>query len=84
MPSYHDAETPEDIPGGIPAEVKSGDEIREEEITETVVELLNRAVTIEQRGSALKMTVCHMCGCYEGAHIDCPVPALEGWLEARS
>lgn len=83
MPSFHDAQTPEDVPGGQVERILSQQEEHEEECSDIVVELLNKAVTIKQN-AAVKMTICHMCGGWEGTHVNCPVPALEQWLKDRS
>lgn len=83
MPSFHDAETPEDVPGGDVVVVLSEQEEREQELVASVVELLNQAVTIE-RSVAVKLIMCHMCGGWGNAHLNCPVPALEQWLSERS
>ena len=83
MPSFHDAQTPEDVPGGEVVALLSQQEEREAELVAVVVELLNQAVIIKT-STALKMLECHMCGGFEGVHINCPVPALEQWLKDRS
>jgi hypothetical protein len=83
MPSFHDAATPEDVPGGEIERILSVQEESDADLIEVAVELLNRAVTIRSNG-IVKMTECHMCGGWEGTHVDCPVPALERWLETHS
>jgi hypothetical protein len=83
VPSFHDAQTPEDVPGGEIVPVLSEQEQREEDLTGLVVELLNTAVTIK-RSVALKVLECHMCGGWEGTHVNCPVPVLEQWLASRA
>jgi hypothetical protein len=81
--NFHNAATPEDIPGGVVEPVLSEQEESEAELIEVAVELLDKAVTIRSNG-AVKLLVCHMCGGWEGTHINCPVPILEDWLEQHS
>ena len=77
---------PEDSRGS-QERIKSQQEEREDDITETVVALLNLAVIVRYISSgdgSEKQGHCQMCNLWDDNHTNkCPVPALEEWLAAR-
>ena len=82
MRAFHNAATPEDLPGEL-VPFYSRQEIQEAEVVDCVVQLLNAAVVI-RKSHTLKLLTCYMCHVHEGNHLSiCPVPHLEDWLAAR-
>jgi hypothetical protein len=80
--SCHNAQTPEDVPGGELVIVQTADEARQEEIAECAASLLNIALVSEGRGQVYCL-MCHTRS-ERGSHLPgCAVEALEVWFEHR-
>ena len=83
MAAFHDAAIPEDIPGGEWQSYPSKQEEEESELVERVVYLLNAAVELVEARPTVHVMECQMCGMWDCHTDQCPVPALEHWLETH-